>query len=141
MGLVNKRPFRRFVLVNIIDKAIGQSRFYRGDILRRFNRAGYRQKVDIGVGNLHLFRGYRSLHCNMPCESGALRATPPRIERSVVSRRTERAVAAQGEKRACSTTEGPSALTSGIEPVEAQALQGHGTSQQRLICHRVARRR
>ena len=27
------------------------------------------------VGNLYLFSAYRNLHGNMPCESGALRAT------------------------------------------------------------------
>jgi hypothetical protein len=75
VGLFNKRPFRRFVLTNIIDKAVGQSGFYRSRILRRLERADYLKKVDMEVGNLYLFWGYRSLHGNMPCESGALRAT------------------------------------------------------------------
>jgi hypothetical protein len=75
VGLFNKRPFRRFVLANVIDKAVGQSGFYRGRILRRIDRRGYVQKVDMEVGNLYLFWGYRSLHGNMPCESGAVRAT------------------------------------------------------------------
>ena len=75
VGLFNKRPFRRFVLANIIDKAVGQSRFYRRHILRRLDRTDYLQRVDMEVGNLYLFWGYRSLHGNMPCESGALRAT------------------------------------------------------------------
>ena len=75
VGLFNRRPFRRFVLANIIDKAIGQSQFYRRHILRRLDDSGYLQRVDMEVGNLYLFWGYRSLHGNMPCESGALRAT------------------------------------------------------------------
>jgi hypothetical protein len=75
VGLFNKRPFRRFVLANVIDKAVGQSGFYRSRILRRLDRTGYLQKVDMEVGNLYLFWGYRSLHGNMPCESGAVRAT------------------------------------------------------------------
>jgi hypothetical protein len=75
VGLFNKRPLRRFVLSNIIDKAVGQSRFYRRHILRRLDRADYLQRIDMEVGNLYLFWGYRSLHGNMPCESGALRAT------------------------------------------------------------------
>jgi hypothetical protein len=75
VGLFNKRPFRRFVLANIIDKAIGQSQFYRRHILRRLDRPDYLQRVDMEVGNLYLFWGYRSLHGNMPCKSGALRAT------------------------------------------------------------------
>jgi hypothetical protein len=75
VGLFNKRPFRRFVLANIIDKIVGQSQFYRTHILRRLDRTDYLQRVDMEVGNLYLFWGYRSLHGNMPCESGALRAT------------------------------------------------------------------
>jgi hypothetical protein len=75
VGLFNKRPFRRFVLANIIDKVVGQSQFYRRHILRRIDRTDYLQRVDMEVGNLYLFWGYRSLHGNMPCESGALRAT------------------------------------------------------------------
>jgi len=75
VGLFNKRPFRRFVLANIIDKVVGQSQFYRRHILRRLDRTDYLQRVDMEVGNLYLFWGYRSLHGNMPCESGALRAT------------------------------------------------------------------
>jgi hypothetical protein len=75
VGLFNKRPFRRFVLANIIDKAVGQSQLYRSRILRRLDDTGYLQRVDMKVGNLYLFWGYRSLHGNMPCESGAMRAT------------------------------------------------------------------
>jgi hypothetical protein len=75
VGLFNKRPFRRFVLTNIIDKVIRQSRFYRRHIIRKLDRTDYLHRVDMEAGNLYLFWGYRSLHGNMPCESGALRAT------------------------------------------------------------------
>ena len=75
VGLFNKRPFRRFVLTNIIDKVIRQSRFYRRHIIRKLDRTDYLHRVDMEAGNLYLFCGYRSLHGNMPCESGALRAT------------------------------------------------------------------
>lgn len=75
VGLFNKRPFRRLVLANIIDKAVGQSGFYRNYILRRLDRPDYLQRVAMDVGNAYLFWGYRALHGNMPCESGALRAT------------------------------------------------------------------
>jgi hypothetical protein len=75
VGLFNKRPFRRFVLANVVDKVVGQSQFYRRHILRRLDDSDYLQRVDMEVGNLYLFWGYRSLHGNMPCESGALRAT------------------------------------------------------------------
>jgi hypothetical protein len=75
VGLFNKRPFRRRVLTNIVDKAIGQSGRYRNHILSRLDDADYLQRVHMEVGNLYMFWGYRSLHGNMPCESGALRAT------------------------------------------------------------------
>lgn len=75
VGFFNKRPFRRFVLVNIVDKVIGQSGFYRRRILRRLERNDDLQIVDMTPGNVYLFWGYRSLHGNMPCESGAVRAT------------------------------------------------------------------
>jgi hypothetical protein len=75
VGQFNKRPFRRSVLVNIIDKAIIQSGFHRRRIVRRLDRPGYLERVDMEVGNAYLFWGYRSLHGNLPCESGALRAT------------------------------------------------------------------
>ncbi|GAC1402622.1 MAG: hypothetical protein NVSMB60_19270 [Mycobacterium sp.] len=75
VGHFNKRPFRRFVLANIIDKAVGQSGFYRTHMLRRLDRPDYLHRVTMEVGNAYLFWGYRALHGNMPCESGALRAT------------------------------------------------------------------
>lgn len=75
MGLFNKRPLRRFALVNVIDKVVGQSGLYRRLILRRMSRKDCTTTVDMEVGNAYLFWGYRSLHGNLPCESGALRAT------------------------------------------------------------------
>ncbi|OBF33714.1 hypothetical protein A5724_19395 [Mycobacterium sp. ACS1612] len=75
VGLFNKRPFRRSVFANIVDKAVGQSAFYRKHILGKLDNAGYLHRVDMKVGDAYLFWGYRSLHGNMPCESGALRAT------------------------------------------------------------------
>jgi hypothetical protein len=75
VGLFNKRPFRRLVLANIIDKVVGQSSFYRNYMLRRLDRPDYLQRVAMEVGNAYLFWGYRALHGNMPCESGARRAT------------------------------------------------------------------
>jgi len=75
VGLFNKRPFRRLVLTNIIDKAVGQSSFYRKQLLGKLDKSGYLHRVDMEIGNAYLFWGYRALHGNMPCESGALRAT------------------------------------------------------------------
>jgi hypothetical protein len=75
VGIFNKRPFRRSVLANIIDKVVGQSGFYRRQILGKLDNADYLRRVDMKVGDAYLFWGYRSLHGNMPCESGAVRAT------------------------------------------------------------------
>jgi hypothetical protein len=75
VGFFNKRPFRRFVLMNIVEKAIAQSRFYRWLILRRAGSNGIGQIVDMEVGSAYLFWGYRSLHANMPCKPGEVRAT------------------------------------------------------------------
>jgi hypothetical protein len=76
VGLFNKRPFRQSALVNILDKVVGQSGFNRSRILRKLDdNEGSVQRIDMTVGNLYMFWGYRSLHANMPCQSGALRAT------------------------------------------------------------------
>ncbi|HEX4559919.1 MAG TPA: hypothetical protein VH166_12195 [Mycobacterium sp.] len=75
MGLFNKRPFRRLVVTNIVDKIIRQNRFYRRFLIGKLDRTDYLHRVDMEVGNVYLFWGYRSLHGNMPCEPGALRAT------------------------------------------------------------------
>jgi len=75
VGFFNKRPFRRFAIANIIDKVVGQIGLNRSRILRRLDRKDYVQVVDMEVGNIYLFWGYRGLHGNMPCKSGALRAT------------------------------------------------------------------
>jgi len=75
VGYFNKRPFRRFVLANIVDKWVLQSGYYRSRILRRLDRSGDIQTVDMEVGNVYLFWGYRSLHANMPCAPHAVRAT------------------------------------------------------------------
>lgn len=115
VALLNKRPFRRFVLSHIIDKAIGQSRLYRSHILRRLDRTGYLQKVDMELGNLYLFWGYRSLHGNMPCESGALRTTLIlHFGRTQVSGKTLTAAARLGR----------SLRTLGQKPIETEATVG-----------------
>lgn len=75
VGYFNKRPFRRFVLVNIVEKVATQSAVYRQVIRRRLGTPNFGRIVDMEVGNIYLFWGFRSLHANMPCESGALRAT------------------------------------------------------------------
>jgi hypothetical protein len=75
VGFFNNRPFRRSVVVNIVEKFIIQTGFYRSRIQRRLGRNDDAQIVDMEVGNLYLFWGYRSLHGNLPCQPGAVRAT------------------------------------------------------------------
>lgn len=74
IGFFNKRPFRRSVSVNLLDKLVDQSGMYRRYILRRSDHAKTTM-IDMELGNAYLFWGYRTLHANLPCEPGALRAT------------------------------------------------------------------
>jgi hypothetical protein len=73
VGQFNKRPFRRSVLVNLFDKMIGLSAFYRWLLLR--NDGARTRTAEWQVGNAYLFWGYRSLHGLSPVEQGAVRAT------------------------------------------------------------------
>ncbi|WP_126298341.1 hypothetical protein [Mycolicibacterium phlei] len=75
VGLFNRRPFRRFAISNVVGKAFSQSGFYRRRLLRRVGKPGFGQVVDMTPGDMYLLWGYRSLHANMPCRSGALRVT------------------------------------------------------------------
>ncbi|SEH76864.1 hypothetical protein SAMN04489835_3889 [Mycolicibacterium rutilum] len=75
VGFFNKRPFRRFAFANILGKAFSQSRYYRWAILRRPGKPHYGRVIDMSPGNVYVLWGYRSLHANMPCRAGALRAT------------------------------------------------------------------
>ena len=76
IALTNHRPFGRSALVNLVQKAIIQNRFYRERLARRVRdgKAGARV-IKLKPGNLLLFWGYRTLHANFPCRSEAVRAT------------------------------------------------------------------
>lgn len=66
----NRRPFRRFVLTNIIEKMVMQS-----DTYRRRIRGGEPTIVRLDPGNAYVFSGYRSYHATLPCPEGARRVT------------------------------------------------------------------
>lgn len=71
----NRRPFRRSVLVNIAEKIWVQNPFRRKRLAREFDRDPGRAAVVLRPGNAYLFWGYRTLHGNLPCAPGTVRAT------------------------------------------------------------------
>ncbi len=73
--LANNRPFRRSVLVNIVEKMIVQSGFYRRWLRRGLLSDDRIRIVDLHPGDICLFWGYRTLHANLPCTPGEVRAT------------------------------------------------------------------
>jgi hypothetical protein len=71
----NRRPFRRSVMFNIVEKVFTQNRFYRKRITREVNRAPEKHSVQLKPGNIYLFWGYRTFHGNLPCAPNTVRAT------------------------------------------------------------------
>lgn len=72
----NLRSYSNYVLINILQKLIYQSFFFK----RLLKKEKYRKKynfnqVKLKVGNIYLFNGYRSLHGNLEIEKGDLRGT------------------------------------------------------------------
>lgn len=70
----NARPFRSSVLINIIEKAFVQNRFYRRLMVRQLNRAPDKHSVELKPGNAYLFWGYRTYHGNLPSAPDTVRA-------------------------------------------------------------------
>jgi hypothetical protein len=71
----NRRPLRRFVLANVIEKIIMQNRFYRQRQARVVYSDPDKFTQYLVPGNLYLFWGYRTFHGNLPCAPHSLRAT------------------------------------------------------------------
>lgn len=71
----NQRPFRRFTAVNIVEKAITQNRIYRQRAVRRYRRDPEAHIVDMKLGSVYLFWGYRTFHGTLGCAADAIRAT------------------------------------------------------------------
>ena len=70
----NRRPFRCFVMSNIVEKVFTQSGYYRKRIMRNFHQDPERHIVQLKPGSVYLFWGYRTYHGNLPCAPDALRA-------------------------------------------------------------------
>ncbi|MDR3660418.1 MAG: hypothetical protein P4L86_08470 [Mycobacterium sp.] len=76
VGFFNKRPFRGSMIRNIVEKFVHQSGTFRQRIMRTLGIDGVGPtSVDMTVGDIYLFWGYRSLHANMPLASGCRRVT------------------------------------------------------------------
>ena len=69
----NRRPFRRYVTANIVEKAIAQTTFYRSHAMKRIRREPGIHVVDMEPGNVYLFWGYRTYHGTLACVSEAVR--------------------------------------------------------------------
>lgn len=68
----NRRPYRRRVLTNVVEKVVTQSDAYRRWFLRRQRNTTV---VPLEPGNVYLFWGYRSYHATLPVPPNMLRAT------------------------------------------------------------------
>jgi hypothetical protein len=71
----NRRGYRRCALFNIIEKAIVQSHWYRNRINRKLAAGDPTNVKYLKPGNLYLFRGYRTYHCDFPVTGDEVRAT------------------------------------------------------------------
>lgn len=72
----NLRKLRKYVLVNVLEKALLQNKLSRRLITRAIGIGLLRpQRLQLVPGNLYLFWGYRSLHANEPCDPAQMRAT------------------------------------------------------------------
>jgi hypothetical protein len=73
--LPNRRPFRRSVTMNMLEKVSMQNRFYRKRIMREIDCAPSKYTVEMKPGNVYLFWGYRTYHGNLRCAPNTVRAT------------------------------------------------------------------
>jgi hypothetical protein len=66
----NRRPYRRSVVTNIVEKMVMQSDRYR----QRLDPADA-TVIPLVPGNAYAFSGYRSYHATLPCPAGSRRTT------------------------------------------------------------------
>jgi hypothetical protein len=71
----NRRPYRRSVITNVLEKLAAQNDLSRRRFIRRAARRHRVEVVDLKPGNAYLFWGYRSYHATLPCPQDAFRAT------------------------------------------------------------------
>lgn len=75
VAFANQRPFRRFVAVNIVEKALTQNMLYSRRAMHRYRCEPTRHTVDLQPGNAYLFWGYRTLHTVLGCAPSDSRVT------------------------------------------------------------------
>ena len=71
----NRRPYRRSVTTNVIEKFVVQSDVYRRWFAGRLRHGDNLKVVTLRPGNAYLFAGYRSYHATLPCPTGSTRVT------------------------------------------------------------------
>jgi hypothetical protein len=71
----NKRPFRRFVASHLVDTVLKQNSLYRSHLAKKVLDAPEKYLVAFQPGDACLFWGYRTLHGNLVCAPGLVRAT------------------------------------------------------------------
>jgi hypothetical protein len=71
----NRRGYRSTAPVNIIEKAVVQSDWYRERFTRKLPDGDIPQIRMLQPGNMYLFWGYRTYHANFPVTPGMTRAT------------------------------------------------------------------
>ena len=71
----NRRGYRRFTLLNVVEKAIVQSKWYRNRVTRKLPAGDLPNVKYLKPGNLYLFWGYRTYHSNFPVAGDMVRAT------------------------------------------------------------------
>ena len=71
----NRRGYRPFAWLNILEKAIVQSGWYRRRFTEKLLRGGDEAIRHLKPGNLYLFWGYRTYHSNFPVARDSVRAT------------------------------------------------------------------
>jgi hypothetical protein len=69
------RPFRRFVVHNLIEKTALQNACCRHLVRHRHIASQNQHLRSLIPGNIYLFWGYRTFHATLPCDPPALRAT------------------------------------------------------------------
>jgi hypothetical protein len=71
----NRRPYRRFVITNIIEKLVAQNDLYRRKFVRKLDAEVDTRVIPLQPGNAYFFWGYRTYHATFPCADDALRVT------------------------------------------------------------------
>jgi hypothetical protein len=75
VALPNNRPFRRLLIMHVIDKLATHNSLYRRRFAKKIFHDPERHIVNMRPGNAYVFWGYRTLHGNLPCAANVLRST------------------------------------------------------------------